>query len=566
MSTTTQHPVQHQPQHTWSGIVRWPDEAARRYREQGYWKDRPLGAYLMATVDRVPDRVALVDGPTRFSYAELADRVDAAALRLLDLGLRSDDRILVQMPNTWQFVVLTLACLRAGIIPLMALPAHREAELVHFAHHAECVAIAVPDVVKDHDFQAMAVELAAESPSIRYVLVSGTASPGNVDLDALLAPGPAPADARRALDAAAPDPDSPACFLLSGGTTGLPKLITRTHNDYAYNVEVTSANTDVSQQTVYLVTLPAGHNFPLGCPGILGTLFAGGRVVMLRSSEPTKAFEAIEAEGVTLTSAVPAIAHRWVEHARATGAAKLASLEVIQVGGSRLADEIAYSIAPVLGAKLQQTFGMAEGLVNATRLDDPDDVVCTTQGRPVSPGDEIRVVDEDGRDVIEGTPGSFLARGPYTPRGYYRAPEHNSRSFTAEGWYRSGDIVVRRSDGNLVVLGRDKDMINRGGEKISAEEVEGLVYRLASVTLAAAVSMPDPVLGERVCVYATVRAGESVTLADVQRSVREAGVAAFKVPEHLVVVEEMPLTRIGKIDKAWLRSDITARLAASTSA
>ena len=549
--------------HTSEGTVPWPADLAAEFRSKGYWEDRPLGAYVLDTADRLPDKTAVVDGDVRLSYAELADRMDAAAERLLQLGLKADDRIMVQLPNGWQFTVLTLACFRAGIIPVMALPAHRKYELSFLTELSESRAIAVPDVVKDFDHQALAEELASTVPCLEIILVSGAAKPLNVRLEDILAPGRDVAGARARLDAAAPGPDSPALFLLSGGTTGLPKLITRTHNDYAYNIKATSVPTAVTEDTVYLGTPPASHNFPLACPGILGILFAGGRVVMLPSPEPRKAFATIEREKVTLSTAVPAVAQRWIEYQQETGSDQLASLQVLQVGGSRLPDEIARKVKPVLGATLQQVFGMAEGLINTTRLDDPEEVICTTQGRPVSEADELRIVDLAGDDLPEGVPGSILTRGPYTPRGYYRAPEANERAFTPDGWYASGDIVEWRPDGNLIVQGRDKDMINRGGEKISAEEIESLVYRIEDVTMAAAVAMPDPVLGERQCLYITVKPGHSVTLEQVQELMRQIGVAAFKIPEHLVVLDELPTTKVGKINKKALRADIAERLAAT---
>lgn len=547
--------------HTSEGTVPWPADLAMEYRRKGYWEDRPLGAYVLDAADRLPDKTAVVDGDVRLSYAELADRMDAAAERLLQLGLRADDRIMVQLPNGWQFTVLTLACFRAGIIPVMALPAHRKYELSFLAELSEARAIAVPDVIKDFDHQALAEELASAVPSLETILVSGAAKPANIRIEEILAPGHDVAGARSRLDATAPAPDSPALFLLSGGTTGLPKLITRTHNDYAYNVKATSVPTGVTENTVYLGTLPASHNFPLACPGILGVLFAGGLVVMLPSPEPSKAFATIEREKVTLSTAVPAVAQRWIEYQQETGSDQLASLEVLQVGGSRLPDEIARKVKPVLGATLQQVFGMAEGLINTTRLDDPEDVISTTQGRPVSAADEVRIVDEAGEDLPDGVPGSILTRGPYTPRGYYRAPEANARAFTPDGWYASGDIVERRPGGNLIVQGRDKDMINRGGEKISAEEIESLVYRIEDVTMAAAVAMPDPLLGERLCLYVTVKPGREVTLQQIQEMLRQTGVAAFKIPERLVVLDELPTTKVGKINKKDLRSDIAERLA-----
>jgi 2,3-dihydroxybenzoate-AMP ligase len=353
-----------------------------------------------------------------------------------------------------------------------------------------------------------------------------------------------------------------AVLLLSGGTTGLPKLIVRTHDDYAYNALASAPVCGVDADTVYLVSLPAGHNFPLACPGILGTLLLGGRVVLLPTPEPARAFAAVAAEGVTHTAVVPAVASRWLEYATEHGAGQLRTLRVLQVGGARIADELARRVRPVLGATLQQVFGMAEGLLNYTRLDDPEAVILGTQGRPLCPDDEIRLVDQCDRDVPDGEPGSLLTRGPYTPRGYYRAAEQNARAFTEDGWYRSGDICRRTPAGNLIVEGRDKDMINRAGENVSAEEVENLVYQLPAVSQVAAVAMPDRELGERICVYVVPRAGSTITLAEIRASMEAAEVARFKLPEELVTVPELPVTKVGKIDKNALRADITARLAA----
>jgi 2,3-dihydroxybenzoate-AMP ligase len=545
--------------------VPWPEEAARDYAARGWWRSLALGTELWNVADTQPGAPAVIDGAARLTYQSLTARADALATRLTDdLGLRRGDRIVLQLPNCWQFTVLLLGCLRAGIIPVMALPAHRRHELAYLASHSEATVIAVPGEVRGFDHQQMAEELVTDCPALRLVLTtSEIVRNGNSDLTALCAE-PAGADraaVRRRWDVCRPGSREVALFLLSGGTTGLPKLIARTHDDYAYNARASAALCGLGPGTAYLVTLPASHNFPLACPGILGTLLAGGRVVMLPSPEPERAFAAIAAEGVTVTAAVPAVAQRWIRHAREHGAGQLRTLALLQVGGARLADEIARQVRPALGCTLQQVFGMAEGLLNYTRLDDPEAVICTTQGRPLSEGDQVRLVDELDRDVPDGEPGSLLTRGPYTPRGYYRAPEQNLRAFTRDGWYRSGDIVRRMPDGNLVVEGRDKDMINRGGEKISAEEVENLVYRLPQVAQVAAVAMPDPELGERVCVFAVLAAGAALALDDVRAAMSTAGVAWFKLPERLVIVPELPATKVGKVDKKALRADIAARLA-----
>jgi salicylate---CoA ligase len=547
------------------GLTPWPEEHVARYVARGYWSGTPLGARLHERAGMAPEAIALVDGDVRLTYRELMARADGAAERLAELGLVRGDRILVQLPNRWEFVVLTLACLRLGVVPVMALPAHRRHELGALAELAEARAIAVPDGWRGFDHQTLAHDIAASSPTLDHVLVSGErVAPGGVDLRAMCAPLDDPAAACARLDARSPGPRDVAVFLLSGGTTGLSKLIPRTHDDYAYNATCSAALCGFDERTVYLVVLPAGHNFALACPGILGSLLAGGRVVLLASPEPERAFATIAAEGVTVAAVVPAVAQRWISWREEDGDAGAGSLRLLQVGGARLAPEVARRVTPVLGCTLQQVFGMAEGLLNYTRLDDAEEIVRETQGRPMSPDDEIMVVDGDGRPVPVGEPGILLTRGPYTIRGYYRAPEHNARAFTEDGWYRTGDVVRMHPSGNLVVEGRDKDMINSGGEKISAEEVENLVYLLPSVRLAAAVAMPDPELGERVCVYAALRPGAALTLDELRASMEEVGVARYKLPARLVVVDALPATGVGKIDKKALRIDIAERIAAET--
>ncbi len=557
---TTRNPVP-EPAPISEGVVPWPEGVARTYAEKGYWRQRSLGEHLWQAAARHADAVAVVDGEARLTYADLTARADAAAGRLHELGVRSGHRLVNQLPNGWEFVVLTLACLRAGVVPVMALPAHRRNELQYLVAHAQATAIAVPDSLRGFDHQAMAFALARDTPSLAQVLVSGDCVDRDaVDLGELCAPPADPSAARQRCDAMPPAAEDVAVFLLSGGTTGLPKLIARTHNDYEYNARRSAEVCGFDADTTYLVSLPAGHNFPLACPGILGTLLAGGRVVMLGSPEPGQALRTMETERVTATAVVPAVAQRWMDHHRDhPGEFDLSSLQVLQVGGARLADEVARQVGPVLGCRLQQVFGMAEGLLNYTRLDDPDEVVCGTQGRPMCPDDEVLVVDDRGLPVEDGRPGSLLTRGPYTPRGYYRAEEQNARAFTPDGWYRSGDIVRRRADGNLVVEGRDKDMINRGGEKISAEEVENFAYLVPGVQQAAAVAMPDRELGERVCLFVVPRPGSSVDLEAVRSVMEAAGVARYKWPERLEVVDALRTTKVGKIDKKALREDITAR-------
>jgi 2,3-dihydroxybenzoate-AMP ligase len=533
------------------GWVPWPDEVAARYRAEGYWAGRPLDRLLRDQAERAPERIALVDAEgDRWTYAELDARADRTAAGLRRLGIGGGDRVIVQLPNTDAFVVLFFALLRAGAVPVLTLPAHRESEIVHVAEVSGATAYAVPDVHDGFDHRTLARALRKAVPSVEHVLVAGEAAEftplAGVDAE----PVPLPV----------PDPSDVALLLLSGGTTGKPKLIPRTHDDYTYNVRASAQTCGFDSSTVYLVVLPTAHNFALACPGLLGTLMAGGTVVLSPTPSPEDAFALIEREKVTVTAVVPPIALLWLD-AVEWEEADLSSLRLLQVGGSKLGAEPAARVRPALGCTLQQVFGMAEGLLNYTRLDDPSELVVGTQGRPLSPADEIRVVDEDGHDVAPGATGELLTRGPYTLRGYYRAPGHNARTFTDDGYYRTGDLVRVLPTGHLVVEGRAKDQINRGGDKISAEELENHILAHPGVHDAAVVGMPDATMGERTCAYLVPR-GQPPTHRELTAFLAERGVAAYKLPDRVEIVDAFPRTSVGKIDKKALGRTIAERLSA----
>jgi len=540
------------------GFTDWPADRVADFQRLGYWSGVSLFAAIAESAARRPDDLAVVDERRRVTYAELIAESSQLAGGLAALGFAPGDRVVLQLPNCVDFVTLSLACFRIGVLPIMALPAHREHELGYLLEFSKARGLMIADRFRDFDFQAMAAKLKASAPDLEHVLVSRLDGQpdiveGFTDLVDLRG-----ADHKDPVDLS-PVSRSVALFLLSGGTTGLPKLIPRTHDDYLYNARTAASLCHISASTRYLVALPAGHNFPLACPGIIGTLLEGGRVIMAPSPAPEAAFELIAREGATVTAVVPAVALQWL-NSPALKDFDLDSLEVLQVGGSVFPAEVAARVRPELGATVQQAFGMAEGLINLTRLDDTEDAIVNTQGRPMSEADEIRVVDPQGNDVAAGESGELLTRGPYTLQGYFDAPEHNARSFTADGFYRSGDLVRVREDGNLTVEGRDKDLINRGGEKISAEELENLMLAHPNVYNAAAVAMPDEKLGERICVYIVTQSG-SVDLDTLREFLDAKGIARFKLPEKLVVVDQLPQTSVGKIDKKALRDDIVARLA-----
>ncbi|WP_245233994.1 AMP-binding protein [Mycobacterium sp. PS03-16] len=525
------------------GFVPFPTDRAQAYRAAGYWAGRRLDSVLRDAAQRWPARTAVVDATGSATYHELDRSADRAAAGFAALGMAPGQRVLLQMPNGRAFAVALFGLLRAGVVPVMCLPGHRLAEMSHFARVGDAVGLVIADSAGGFDYRAMAADLVRDHPAVRHVVVDG--DPGEfVSLaDVCAASGPAPA-----LQA---DPGTPAVLLVSGGTTGFPKLIPRTHDDYVYNATASAELCALTGDDVYLVALPAAHNFPLACPGILGALSVGATVVFTADPSPEAAFAAIDRHRVTVVALVPALAKLWAQ-ACEWEPLRPTSLRLLQVGGAKLGAEDARLVRGALTAGVQQVFGMAEGLLNYTRIGDPDEVVDTTQGRPLSDDDELRVVDEAGRDVPDGEEGELLVRGPYTLNGYFNAPEVNERSFSPDGFYRTGDRVRRYADGAragyLEVTGRVKDVIHRGGETVSALDLEEHLLTHPSIWSAAAVALPDEYLGEKICA-AVVFAGPSITLAELHAFLDGRGVSAHARPDVLVPMPSLPTTAVGKIDK-----------------
>lgn len=530
----------------------WPDDFAARYRAAGYWRGETFGAFLRQRAQAHPDRIAVVDATTRWSYADLDARADHLAAGFLAHGLRPGDRVVVQLPNIAPFYAVIFGLFRAGILPIFALPAHRQTEIAHFATVAEAAAIILPDRHGGFDYLQLAREVQQTVPSLHTVIVVGEAPGPYIALDRIAASGASAAD-RAPVEPRASD----AAFLqLSGGSTGLSKLIPRTHDDYLYSLRRSAEICRLGVDSVYLVALPAAHNFPMSSPGALGTLYAGGRVVLSPSPSPDDAFALIARERVTITAVVPPLALLWIDAADRTPH-DLSSLRVLQVGGAKLTPEVARRIEPALGATLQQVFGMAEGLVNYTSLDAPDAIKIYTQGRPMCPDDEILIVDDEGMAVAEGEAGHLLTRGPYTIRAYHNDPAANARAFAPEGFYRTGDIVSRDARGHLTVRGRATDHVNRGGEKVSAEEIEDQLLAHPDVHDVAVVAVPDPFLGERSCAFVIAR-GTPPAAARLKAWVRARGIAAYKVPDQIVFVPAFPMTGVGKTSRKDLRAALRA--------
>jgi mycobactin salicyl-AMP ligase len=534
------------------GFVPFPADRAASYRSAGYWAGRTLDTILTDAARRGPDRIAVIDATADrgLSYARLDERANRAAAGLRRLGIAPGDRVLLQLPNGSQFAVALFGLLRAGAIPVMCLPGHRAAELAHFAALSQATALVIPDAAGGFDYRAMARDLVGDHPALQHVIVDGEAdafTPWAQLCEEEPAQSPLP-------PAPPADPGSPALLLVSGGTTGRPKLIPRTHDDYVFNATASAELCGLTADDVYLAALPAGHNFPLACPGLLGAMAVGATTVFGADPSPEAAFAAIARHRVTVTALVPALATLWAQACEWEPVTPK-TLRLLQVGGARLEPAAARLVRTALTPGLQQVFGMAEGLLSYTRPGDPPEVVENTQGRPLCADDELRIVDGAGQPVAPGEEGELLVRGPYTLNGYFRAERDNARCFDPDGFYRSGDLVRRRDDGYLVVTGRVKDVICRGGETIAAPDLEEHMLSHPAVRAAAAVALPDEYLGERICA-AVVFAGPTLTLGELNEYLDERGVAAHARPDMLVAMAALPATAIGKVDKKTIASRI----------
>ena len=542
-------------------VVPFPAEFAARYRAKGYWEDKPMRAVFSDWCQRFAKRVALCDEERQVTFATLDERSTNLALNLLDLGIKPGDRLVVQLPNVIEFVYLYFALQKIGAIPVMALLPHRYREMSFFVETSEAVATVTPDVHRDFSYIEMVGRIRSTCASLRHRIVFGETTADCVSLRELI--GRPAIRAPSSLDDIAINPEDPALFLLSGGTTGIPKLIPRTHNDYVFNSRAAVSVCDIRDGSVLLDVLPLGHNLPLACPGLQGFLSQGCTVVLHTSTVPEQVFALIDRYAVTHIHVVPALLIRWTE-SPALVEHDLGSVRVIQSGGQRLQPEVRRRTENALrNCRVQENFGMAEGLLMFVRLSDPLDVRMETVGRPVCEDDEVLILDENDQPVAVGEVGELCCRGPYTLRGYYRSPEHNQRAFTPDGFYRSGDLMRQHSSLNYMVEGRKKDLINRGAEKISAEEIEELILRHPAVANVACVAMPDPLMGEKNCACLIFRPGQALELGNLVEFLNQFELAKFKLPERIERFEEFPLSNFGKVSKKDLVAVVRQRMAES---
>ena len=551
--------------HDWGErLVAHPPEAVERYRSAGLWGTRTIAAELRAVAERFPDRLAVVAPDGALTYEELDREADRVAAGLYGLGLAPGERILFQLGNSSTTVLAWYGALKAGLIPVCTLIQHRGREISEIARQSEAAAHIVQADHARTDLVAFGRQIAGPSVTLHALITVGaeTEEPGTHRLEGL-GTDIDPATARSIVNViqAMTDPDEIAVFQLSGGTTSVPKIIPRLHAEYWFNARGYADfwGWEGGERVAHL--LPLIHNAGIVCG--LHAPHSVGACALVGVPDPAVAAPLLAENAVTdfmmnLTLADLASAYPELRQA-------LASVKRLVFTGSQLPEPVAETYEGE-GRRIVQLFGMGEGLFTMTPVSASPAIRHHTVGVPLSHLDEARICDPtSGEPLPLGQAGELQCRGPYTLRGYYAAPERNREAFTAAGFYRTGDVAVEREiDGLrcLTIEGRLKDVISRGGEKVNVEEVELLMLDHPRIRLAAVVAMPDPRLGERACAYAVLESpGEDLELAELAQFFDAREVAKFKWPERLEIVDDLPRTNIGKIDKKALRESIAAKLA-----
>jgi len=543
------------------GANPFPKEMVDLYYRKRWWSGIPVGEMLDRTCDLYPYKEALVAGEVRLAYRQLREQTDRAALAFLDLGIRKLDRVLLQVPNWAEIVFAYYGLHKIGAIPVMCIPRFSQREIEHFLKITEAKAWIVPFRFEKIEYKPMIEAFRSQPSSLKHILVVKSMGKENepfpeetIPFNALLKKIDFLRYPKDYLQSFRPDPEEICHLMPTGGTTGLPKIVPRTHNDWFCNVEYRAKAWERSPRDITLIATPLTHNMAIEV-SLNPTFLTGGKVVLISSTRPREILEAIEKERVTMTILAVAQVQQIIDF-QDLDRYDISSLQAIGTGGSHMPPEVIRKIYDKLKCKFFNVYGSSEGPCTQTRYDDPEEAVFHTVGWPICPYDEFKVIDSDGNELPRQEEGELVARGPTIFQGYYKSETENREAFTRDGFYRTGDIAKFDREGRLILTGRKKDIIIRGGENISAKEVEELIISHPSVEQVAAVAMPDQTLGERVCAFIKPKKGTLISFEEIVSYLKEKKTSVLNLPERIEVIEEMPLTNVGKVDKRKLREEI----------
>ncbi len=519
------------------------------YINEGIVEDKTLLDILAHAKDKYADKTALVDFEKRITYKELWDEASRCAVIFSENGLKKGDHVTLWFNNRIEYFECLFGLFMTGVVPVLLLPTHRKNELFTITRFGECKAIITYGKDLGYDYLDTALSYAHEFDE-EIKVFSFEDNEDSISMNTDTGKRFEPVDIKG---------DDVALFLLSGGTTGVPKLIPKKHAAYYYNAKYCNYRCNTGEDTVNLSTMSTSHDFPLCGPGVLGTMMYGGKNVISMTPSFDEINEYIKNEKVTITQVAPAIISMWIDCLEWEDDTDFSSMKYVEIGAAKLERELAQKIEDSFGVKIIQGYGLGEGITCFTNYYDDSEVAWESQGTPVSEYDEIKIVDENGNEVPDGEAGELIERGPYTFEGYYNAPERNKEAFTEDGFLKTGDKAVILPGGRIKILGRVREQINRAGENVIPSEIEEYLKRLPGVHNAAVFGLKDDDLGERIC--AVLVADEEKELKNICIELSGQGLAPYKLPDELHYVKDMPLINVGKIDKRALKEQIANEVA-----
>jgi 2,3-dihydroxybenzoate-AMP ligase len=545
------------------GFTPYREEDAERYNRHRWWLGLTFGDLLDRAADIHPDKEAFVDGKTRLTYGEAREKTNKLAVGLMDLGIQPLERVLVQLPNWNEFVIAYFALQKIGAIVVLLIDRYRQFEINHLINLSGATGWIVASRYRKTDYIPIIQDVLKEHPEVRNVITvrgEGEQLPFS-RLERLIEEAELTKENMARLEARRPDPMQVAHMGPTGGTTGAPKIVPRTHNSLITGIKFCSESWDQSIEDINLLAGPIGHDLTFS-KGFMGSVITLGKVIFLHSTEHKEICETIEREKVTSIIWVPTLAQRMLQY-DGLNQHDLRSLKKMHSAGGASHPDLVKEVTEKLKMKFYNGYGATEGMTSITRTTDDLEVICTTVGRPTCPYDTYKVIDFNGKELPPNAEGELVLKGPGVFTGYYSNPDENRRAFTRDGFFRTGDVAKIDEKGYIRITGRIKEMINRGGESISATEIERLITRHPDVAAVAVIPMPDPLMGERVCAYIQPKTGAHLTFDGIISFLKEQKASVLQLPERIEFIDAMPYTGVQKVDKKSLREDIEKKLKAA---
>lgn len=529
------------------------DEArAQDYVARGLWLGRTLADIFDEHVARRPDKLMCVSRSGRWTYREVAEKVAVLAANFARLGIGHGDVISVQLPNWGEFLLIHLAATRIGAVTNGLLPIYRAKDIAYILDLARSKAVIIPNVFRGYDYPATYRQLRGSLPDLEHIFVVGETCPGDMEPFAdLMRDTGAPPVSRRRFDG-----NDVTVMIFTSGTESSPKGVMHSHNTLLYGNLAGARLMQLGPDEVVWSVSPVVHATGIEW-NLRQAVVLGGSLVMQEIWDPEVALELIEREGITMTCAATPFATMLLESS-SLATRDTSSFKVFLCGGAAIPATLGAEVREKIGCNLVPCWGMSECFAATMgSVDDPDDKRWGSDGAAM-PGTEIAIFDEDRVTQLKpGDVGEIGTRGPHVCLGYFRNPERNADTFR-DGWLFSNDLGVMDEKGYLRVVGRKKDIINRGGLKVSAREVEEMIARHPSILRIALVGVPDKRLGEKSCAFVVLRPGKTLALEELTGFLDGLGIARYKLPEYLSIVDELPMTPTGKVQKFRLREDFVA--------